>query len=60
MARAAVASLSAQQEGDREPREIAVGFELVVRESTAGMGASAFVEPAALDDATLPFGRAPS
>jgi DNA-binding LacI/PurR family transcriptional regulator len=60
VARAAVASLSAQQGADHEPREIAVGFELVVRESTAGMAGAAFVEPAALDDATLPFGRATS
>jgi DNA-binding LacI/PurR family transcriptional regulator len=57
IARAAVESLSAQQEGSREPREIPVGFELVVRESTAGMTGAAFVGPAALDDATLPFGR---
>jgi DNA-binding LacI/PurR family transcriptional regulator len=60
VARAAVASLSAQQEGDHDPREVAVGFELVVRESTAGMAGAAFVAPAVLDHATLPFGRAPS
>jgi DNA-binding LacI/PurR family transcriptional regulator len=60
VARSAVASLAAQLEGDHEPREIAVGFELVVRESTAGMAGSAFVEPDLLHDATLPFGRATS
>jgi DNA-binding LacI/PurR family transcriptional regulator len=57
VARAAVASLAAQQDGEHEPREIPVGFELVVRESTAGVAGSAFVGPAALHDATLPFGR---
>ncbi|GAA0903598.1 LacI family DNA-binding transcriptional regulator [Pseudonocardia zijingensis] len=36
VAREAVASLAAQQKGEHEPREIEVGFELVVRESTAG------------------------
>lgn len=60
VARAAVASLSAQQEGNHEPREIAVGFELVVRESTAGMAGSAFVETDLFHDATLPFGRGTS
>jgi DNA-binding LacI/PurR family transcriptional regulator len=58
VARAAVASLAAQQGAGHQPREIAVGFELVVRESSVGVGGAAFVEPAALDGATLPFGRA--
>jgi len=60
VARAAVTSLSAQQAGGHEPREIPVGFELVVRESTAGVAGAAFVAPDALDEATLPFGRATS